>query len=954
MSISYRGALNEVQVDGVDLIKFDSTVDKLIANHLGTLCSVDVASPLNYEYDDLNGVGKLTVTLGSITTDSITEGKTNKFFTDSRAILACAGTYQPLITSGTIYQYWRGDETWQTLDTAVRDALSGSTNITYSSSTGVISLPTTLTGLSSVSSTSFVGALTGNASTATALSTAGSANQFWKNGNSWAQPTQADISGLTTASSPTFAGLTLSSPLTYANGGTGQSSYAKGDIVYASAANTLSKLTIGSTNQVLTSNASGIPEWSNLSSFGVSSLASADSNITCSSSTGAVTIQLASVLTGLSAVSSTVFVGSLTGSSTGVANGTVGTFYKAGGWQYIQQSDVTGLKTSDAPTFTGLTLSTTPLAYSSGGTGQSSYTAGDIVYCSATNVLSKLGIGSTNQVLATVGGLPQWTNGVLTVSGTSNQITSSTTLGAVTLGLPSVITAPGSLSTTTSLASGSYLTTSTYGDIGSYLKVGSYASIGVAADSQKNLYIARDYTGSGTTTYGIHTASALTAPSGATTNTLAGFALLDTFKSNTSNTGASFYGIKNTPSFNATSSTITSAYGSYIACTNVAGTTTNLYAHYAGPLTLTAGTVTNGYGGYFSSPGAGTNQCALYSADLQVGGSLMSGSTKSGWAYIDGRLQIGGSTNNGDRALSLNKTYTSTSSSTYGSAFFNVITTPSGVGSNVLYGVHMADSLTTNTSNTGATFAGLSVQPSMTGTPVAIGSAYGIYCLPTVSGTTTSVYGGYFAAPSGTATNTAALWADSFQCGGTVSGSVPSGRPYDKTGYLMPVGTIIAIGFKPSTPTAVAGWYYCNGDSLLRAGTYADLYAVIGNSYGTADGTHFNVPALQGRFLRGMNDGSGNDPDSSATYRTTIKTNSATGDACGSLQADDFRTHYHALQLNMRDGPNWYTFNGYCRTTDGAGTYRGNGGNTTVPSNNMVTGNETRPKNVYVCYIIKY
>ena len=45
-----------------------------------------------------------------------------------------------------------------------------------------------------------------------------------------------------------------------ANGGTGQSSYATGDTLYASGAATLSKLTIGTTGQVLTV-AGGIPTW---------------------------------------------------------------------------------------------------------------------------------------------------------------------------------------------------------------------------------------------------------------------------------------------------------------------------------------------------------------------------------------------------------------------------------------------------------------------------------------------------------------------------------------------------------------------------------------------------------------------------------------------------------------------------------------------------------------------
>jgi hypothetical protein len=49
----------------------------------------------------------------------------------------------------------------------------------------------------------------------------------------------------------------------YNYGGTGQSSYAKGDIVYASAINTLAKLTAGDNGQVLQL-ASGLPVWADL------------------------------------------------------------------------------------------------------------------------------------------------------------------------------------------------------------------------------------------------------------------------------------------------------------------------------------------------------------------------------------------------------------------------------------------------------------------------------------------------------------------------------------------------------------------------------------------------------------------------------------------------------------------------------------------------------------------
>ena len=65
--------------------------------------------------------------------------------------------------------------------------------------------------------------------------------------------TMTNVTGL-----PLSTGVTGTLPAT--NGGTAQSTYTTGDTIYASATNTLSKLTVGSTGQVLTV-AGGIPTW---------------------------------------------------------------------------------------------------------------------------------------------------------------------------------------------------------------------------------------------------------------------------------------------------------------------------------------------------------------------------------------------------------------------------------------------------------------------------------------------------------------------------------------------------------------------------------------------------------------------------------------------------------------------------------------------------------------------
>lgn len=54
--------------------------------------------------------------------------------------------------------------------------------------------------------------------------------------------------------------------------------------------------------------------------------------------------------------------------------------------------------------------------------------------------------------------------------------------------------------------------------------------------------------------------------------------------------------------------------------------------------------------------------------------------------------------------------------------------------------------------------------------------------------------------------------------------------------------------------TAPAGWLMCDGNSYLRA-SYPALFAEIGTIYGAADGTHFSVPDLRGRFPIGVSAG---------------------------------------------------------------------------------------------------
>jgi microcystin-dependent protein len=70
-----------------------------------------------------------------------------------------------------------------------------------------------------------------------------------------------------------------------------------------------------------------------------------------------------------------------------------------------------------------------------------------------------------------------------------------------------------------------------------------------------------------------------------------------------------------------------------------------------------------------------------------------------------------------------------------------------------------------------------------------------------------------------------------------------------------PTGTIGYFGYT-SAPT---GWLKANGAAISRT-TYATLFASIGTTFGSGDGsTTFNVPDLRGEFPRGWDDSRGID-----------------------------------------------------------------------------------------------
>ena len=130
----------------------------------------------------------------------------------------------------------------------------------------------------------------------------------------------------------------------------------------------------------------------------------------------------------------------------------------------------TGLTTSGGPiTSSGTITLAGTLAATNGGTAQSTYSAGDILYASATNTLSKLSVSTNGFVLTLAGGLPTWaasTGGVTSFSTSLSGLTPSTaTTGAITLAGTLGISSGGTGQTSASAAFNALSPITTTGDL---------------------------------------------------------------------------------------------------------------------------------------------------------------------------------------------------------------------------------------------------------------------------------------------------------------------------------------------------------------------------------------------------------------------------------------------------------------------------------------------------------
>ena len=306
--------------------------------------------------------------------------------TDYIAIEQGAGTKKLLV----------GDLPFASSASSVSSVLGG-TNIGVTGvGTVTVNLDATLTGLTSVTSTDFVGALTGNADTATALATArniagvsfdgtaaidipitGLSDVYdsmspsdgdvltYDTTNGWQSetPTTGDITGVTAGAGLSGGGtsgtvtLSLSSPVTVATGGTGQTSYTNGQLLIGNTTgNTLAKSTLTAGSNVTITNGTGTIE-----------IAATDTNTTYSAGDGL----------------------DLTGT-------TFSTDLKTNGGLVIESTELA--LDIGASSITGT------LAVDDGGTGQTSYTNGQLLIGNTTgNTLTKATLTAGSNITITEG-----------------------------------------------------------------------------------------------------------------------------------------------------------------------------------------------------------------------------------------------------------------------------------------------------------------------------------------------------------------------------------------------------------------------------------------------------------------------------------------------------------------------------------------------------------------------
>jgi len=176
---------------------------------------------------------------------------------------------------------------------------------------------------------------------------------------------------------------------------------------------------------------------------------------------------------------------------------------------------------------------------------------------------------------------------------------------------------------------------------------------------------------------------------------------------------------------------------------------------------------------------------------------------------------------------------------------------------------------------------------------------------------------------------------------GISNASTAAGNASTAAGLAAPRGMISPFAMA-SAPT---GWLSCDGSAVSRT-TYSDLFAVIGTTWGSGNGSStFTLPDLRGAFLRGT-----------GSHGTSNMANGSdfAGPSVGSFENDSIEHHSHFYRFSDSNGvtvsPEGGTGHQISGTTSSS-THQGKYTDDQVYSGRG--GDETRPFNAGVNYCIK-
>ena len=189
----------------------------------------------------------------------------------------------------------------------------------------------------------------------------------------------------------------------------------------------------------------------------------------------------------------------------------------------------------------------------------------------------------------------------------------------------------------------------------------------------------------------------------------------------------------------------------------------------------------------------------------------------------------------------------------------------------------------------------------------------------------------------------------------------------------VPTGSVFCLAVN----TVPTGYVKCDGSSYSRTGTYAALFAVIGTTYGAVDGNNFNVPDLRGEFVRGFDDSRGVDSGRNVGTAQGGQNEQHNHPASSNASVSDSGHFHHSFKLGNAGQSRFNsTLNSNVTPASGTGAANLNEGynivsrsevadvgktstKTTGVNVNVSTntsndgGNEARPRNIAMLYIIK-